>query len=113
MSFLSTRIAFSCGCFAGAGTECLEEDVTFEHISKLNQGRIFTYRHWGLPVQEIGNRVKSNQVTMKQICNRWMQEKMTNEQYRLHQLRRTTKREDRYIERMTRMDHSVTARITS
>ncbi|GFU93685.1 integrase catalytic domain-containing protein [Trichonephila clavipes] len=62
-----------------------------------------------------GDRRKSvvilrNQTTVMRICDRWMQEGITDRRGRSHPPQCTTSSEDRQIARMTVTDHSVTSR---
>ncbi|GFY21277.1 transposable element Tcb1 transposase [Trichonephila clavipes] len=49
----------------------------FDQVSEFDRGRIVTYRDCGLSFKEIGIRVVRNQITVKRICDRWMQEGTT------------------------------------
>ncbi|GFV01245.1 uncharacterized protein TNCV_3374791 [Trichonephila clavipes] len=60
--------------------------------------------------KEIGSRVGRNQATVMQICERRMQEGMTDQRGRAHPPQCTTPRENRQIVRMAVKDHSVTSR---
>ncbi|GFV02671.1 transposable element Tcb1 transposase [Trichonephila clavipes] len=66
-----------------------------------------------LPSMEIGSRVGRTQTTVMRICDRWMQESMTDGRGRSHPPQCTTSHEVRQIVRMTVTDHSVTSRTIS
>ncbi|GFW59273.1 uncharacterized protein TNCV_2910191 [Trichonephila clavipes] len=57
---------------------------------------------------DIGSRVGRNQTTIMRICDRWMQEGMTDRRGRSHPPQCTTSREDRQIVRMAVTDRLVT-----
>ncbi|GFX98891.1 transposable element Tcb1 transposase [Trichonephila clavipes] len=82
----------------------------FDQVSEFDRGRIVAYRDCTLSFREIGSRVVRNQTTVMRICDRWMQEGMTNRRGRSHPPQCTTSREDRQIVRMTVTDRSVTSR---
>ncbi|GFV83776.1 transposable element Tcb1 transposase [Trichonephila clavipes] len=67
-------------------------------------------RYCGLSFKKIGSRVGRNQTTVMLICDRWMQEGMTDRRGRSHPPQGTTSREDRQIVRMAVTDRSVTSR---
>ncbi|GFV44397.1 transposable element Tcb1 transposase [Trichonephila clavipes] len=56
----------------------------FDQISEFDRGRIGAYRDCGLSFREIGSRVGRNQATVMRICDRWMQEGMTDRRGRSH-----------------------------
>ncbi|GFV54832.1 uncharacterized protein TNCV_3683571 [Trichonephila clavipes] len=58
--------------------------VAFDQVSEFDTGRIVAYRDCGLSFREIGSRVRRNQTTVMRICDRGMQEGMTNQRGRLH-----------------------------
>ncbi|GFW67966.1 transposable element Tcb1 transposase [Trichonephila clavipes] len=68
----------------------------FDQVSEFDRGRIVAYRDCGLAFREIGGRVGRNQTTVMRICDRWMQEGMTNRRGRSHPPQCTTSREDRH-----------------
>ncbi|GFY23875.1 transposable element Tcb1 transposase [Trichonephila clavipes] len=72
----------------------------FGQVSEFDRGRIVAYRYWGLSFRQIGSRVGRNQTTVKRICDRWIQEGMTDRRGRSQPLQCTTSREDRKIMRM-------------
>ncbi|GFV83013.1 transposable element Tcb1 transposase [Trichonephila clavipes] len=81
---------------------------TFDQVSEFERGRIADYRDCGLSFREIGSRVGQNQTTVMWICDRWMQEGMTDRRGRSHPPQCTTSSEDRQIVRMAVTDCSVT-----
>ncbi|GFW77279.1 transposable element Tcb1 transposase [Trichonephila clavipes] len=82
----------------------------FDQVPEFNRGRIVTYRDCGLFFWEIGSHDGRNQITVIQICDRWMQEGTTDRRGRSHPPQCTTSREDRQIVRMAVTDRSVTSR---
>ncbi|GFU05059.1 transposable element Tc3 transposase [Trichonephila clavipes] len=82
----------------------------FDKVSEFDRGRIVAYRDCELSFREIGSRVGRNQTTVMRICDRWMQEGMTDRRGRSHPPQCTTSREDRQIVRMAVSDRSVTSR---
>ncbi|GFX85390.1 transposable element Tcb1 transposase [Trichonephila clavipes] len=82
----------------------------FDQISEFEKGRIVAYRDCGLSFKEIGSSVGRNQTTVMRICDRWMQEGMTDRRGRSHPPQYTTSREDRQIMRMAVTRRSVTSR---
>ncbi|GFW31486.1 transposable element Tcb1 transposase [Trichonephila clavipes] len=82
----------------------------FDQISEFNRGRIVVYRNCGLSFREIGSRVGRNQITVMQICDRWMQEGTMNRRGRSHPPQCTTSHEDRQIVRIAVTDSSITSR---
>ncbi|GFW31766.1 transposable element Tcb1 transposase [Trichonephila clavipes] len=50
----------------------------FDQVSEFGRGRIVSYRDSRLSFREIGSRVGRNQITVMQICDRWMQEGTTD-----------------------------------
>ncbi|GFV00031.1 transposable element Tcb1 transposase [Trichonephila clavipes] len=87
-----------------------KQQSAFDQVSEFDRGRIVAYRVCGLSFREIGSRVGRNQTTVMRICDRWMQEGMTDRRGRSHLPQCTTSREDRQIVRMALTDHSVTSR---
>ncbi|GFT81968.1 transposable element Tcb1 transposase [Trichonephila clavipes] len=83
---------------------------TFDQVSEFDRGRIVAYRDCGLSFWRIGRRVERNQTTVMRICDRWMQEGMTDRRGRLHPPQCTTSRENRQIVCMAVTDRSVTSR---
>ncbi|GFY15250.1 transposable element Tcb1 transposase [Trichonephila clavipes] len=83
---------------------------TFNQVSEFDRGRIVAYRDCGLSFREIDSRVGRNQTTVMRICDRWMQEGMTDRRGRSHPPQCTTSREDSRIVRMAVTDRSVTLR---
>ncbi|GFT88056.1 transposable element Tcb1 transposase [Trichonephila clavipes] len=71
------------------------------------------YQDCGLSFREIGSRVGRNQTSVMRICDRWMQEGMTDRCGQSHPLQCTISRKDRQIVRMAVTDLSVTSRIIS
>ncbi|GFY08139.1 transposable element Tcb1 transposase [Trichonephila clavipes] len=67
-------------------------------------------RYCGLSFGKIGSRVGRNQTTVMRICDRWMQEGMTERRSRSHLPQCTTSREDRQMVCMAVTDRSVTSR---
>ncbi|GFV74408.1 HTH_38 domain-containing protein [Trichonephila clavipes] len=51
----------------------------FDQVSEFDRERIVAYRDCGLSFKKIGSRVGRNQTTVMRICDRWMQEGMTDE----------------------------------
>ncbi|GFY34215.1 uncharacterized protein TNCV_2505181 [Trichonephila clavipes] len=51
---------------------------SFDQVSEFDRGRIVAYRDCGLSFREIGSRVGRNQTTVMRICDRWIQEGMTD-----------------------------------
>ncbi|GFW85908.1 transposable element Tcb1 transposase [Trichonephila clavipes] len=82
----------------------------FDKVSEFDRGRIVAYRDCGLSFREIGSRVGRNQTTVMRICDRWMEEGMTDQRGRLHPPQCTTSSEDRQIVRMAVTESSVTSR---
>ncbi|GFX58651.1 transposable element Tcb1 transposase [Trichonephila clavipes] len=82
----------------------------FDQVSEFDRGRIVAYHDCGLTFREIGSRVGRNQTTVMRICDRWMQEGMTDLRGRSHPLQCTTSREDKQTVRMAKTDRSVTSR---
>ncbi|GFT85650.1 transposable element Tcb1 transposase [Trichonephila clavipes] len=76
----------------------------FDQISEFDRGRIVAYRDCGLSFREAGSRVGRNQTIVMRICDRWMQEGLTDQRGRSHPLQCTTSREDRQILRMAVTD---------
>ncbi|GFT22744.1 transposable element Tcb1 transposase [Trichonephila clavipes] len=82
----------------------------FDQVYVFDRGRIVAYRDCGLSFREIGSGVGRNQTTVMRICDRWMQEGMTDRRGRSHPPQSTTSRQERQIERMSVTDRSVTSR---
>ncbi|GFV98887.1 transposable element Tcb1 transposase [Trichonephila clavipes] len=82
----------------------------FDQVSEFDRGRNVAYRNCGLSFRGIGSRVGRNQTTVLRICDRRMQERMTERRGRSHPHQCTTSREDRQIERMAVTNRSVTSR---
>ncbi|GFT15095.1 transposable element Tcb1 transposase [Trichonephila clavipes] len=60
--------------------------------------------------RKISSRVGRNQTTVIRICDRWMQEGMTDRRGRSDRTQCITSREERQIVRMAMTEHSVTSR---
>ncbi|GFW53704.1 transposable element Tcb1 transposase [Trichonephila clavipes] len=84
--------------------------ATSKRYLRLGDFNDFKFGNCVLSFKEIGNRVGRNQTTAMRICDRWMQEGMTDRLGRPHPPQFSTSREDRQIVRMTVTDHSVTSR---
>ncbi|GFS83531.1 transposable element Tcb1 transposase [Trichonephila clavipes] len=82
----------------------------FDQVSKFDKGRIVAYRDCGLSFRKIGSRVGRNQTTVMRICNRRIQESMTDWRGRSHPFQCNTSREGRQIVRMPVTDRIVTSR---
>ncbi|GFU09249.1 transposable element Tcb1 transposase [Trichonephila clavipes] len=82
----------------------------FDQVSEFDRGKIVAYRYCGLSFREIGSPVGRNQTTVMRICDRWMQEGMTDQRGPSHPPQCNTSFEDRQIVRMAVMDRSVTSR---
>ncbi|GFV12235.1 transposable element Tcb1 transposase [Trichonephila clavipes] len=82
----------------------------FDQVSEFDRGRIVAYRDCGLSFREIGSRVERNQTTVVRICDRSMEESITDRRGRSHLPQCTTSREDRQIVRIAVTDCSVTSR---
>ncbi|GFU10173.1 transposable element Tcb1 transposase [Trichonephila clavipes] len=82
----------------------------FDQVSELGRGNIVAYRDCGLSFREIGSRVGRNQITVMRMCDRWMEEGMTDRRGRSHPPQCTTSRENRQIVRMAVTDRSVPSR---
>ncbi|GFU06814.1 transposable element Tcb1 transposase [Trichonephila clavipes] len=82
----------------------------FDQVSEFDRGRIVAYRDCGLYFRKISSSVGRNQTTVMRICDRWMQEGMTDRRGLSHPPQCTTSREDRQIVRMAVTDRSVTSR---
>ncbi|GFU42311.1 transposable element Tcb1 transposase [Trichonephila clavipes] len=67
-----------------------KQRLAFDQVSEFDRGRIVAYRDCGLPFREIGSRVGRNQTTVMRICDRWMQEDMTDRRGRSHPPQCTT-----------------------
>ncbi|GFW40808.1 transposable element Tcb1 transposase [Trichonephila clavipes] len=78
--------------------------------SEFDRGRIVAYRDCGFSFRKLGSRVGRNQTTVMRICDRLMQEGMTDRRGRSHLSQCTTSREDRQNVRMAVTDLSVTLR---
>ncbi|GFW03051.1 uncharacterized protein TNCV_156711 [Trichonephila clavipes] len=89
---------------------CRKELSAFDQVSEFDRGRIVAYRDCGLSFRQIGSQVGRNQTTVLQVCDRWIQEFMTDRRGRSHPPQCTTSHEDRRIVRKEVMDHSVTSR---
>ncbi|GFS72869.1 transposable element Tcb1 transposase [Trichonephila clavipes] len=89
---------------------CRKQRSAFDQVSKFNRGGIVAYRDCGLSFREIGSRVGRNQTTVMWICDRWMQEGMTDQCGRSHPPQCTTSCEGRQIVHMAVTDRSVTSR---
>ncbi|GFX50472.1 transposable element Tc1 transposase [Trichonephila clavipes] len=89
---------------------CRKQRSAFNKVSEFDRRRIVAYRDCGLSFKESGSRVGQNQTTVMQICDRWMQEGMTDQRGRSHLPQCTTSCEDSQIGRMTVTDRSVTSR---
>ena len=57
---------------------------SFDQISEFDRGRIVAYLDCGLSLREIGSRVGQNQTTVVWICDRRMEEGMTDRRARSH-----------------------------
>ncbi|GFY36374.1 transposable element Tcb1 transposase [Trichonephila clavipes] len=90
------------------GTHFQSVEVKTKMTDLLKIGTPNEPQHW-----EIGSRVGRNQITVKRICDLWMQEDTTDQRDRSHPPQCTTSREDRQIVHVTLMDHSVTSRIVT
>ncbi|GFS84988.1 transposable element Tcb1 transposase [Trichonephila clavipes] len=82
----------------------------FDLLSEFDRERIVAYRNCGLSFRENGSPVGRNQITVKRICDLWMQKGTTDRRGRSHPPQCTTSREDREILRMAVTDRSVTSR---
>ncbi|GFW03056.1 transposable element Tcb1 transposase [Trichonephila clavipes] len=89
---------------------CRKELSAFDQVSEFDRGRIVAYRDCGLSFRQIGSQVGRNQTTVLQVCDRWIQEFMTDRRGRSHPPQCTTSHEDRRIVRKEVMDRSVTSR---
>ncbi|GFX95098.1 uncharacterized protein TNCV_3605571 [Trichonephila clavipes] len=91
---------------------CLVENLrsAFDQVFEFDRGRIVAYRDCGLSIRKIGSHVGRNQTTVIRICDRWMQEGMTDRRGRSHPPQCTTSREDRQIVHMAVTERSVTSR---
>ncbi|GFV06615.1 transposable element Tcb1 transposase [Trichonephila clavipes] len=67
----------------------------FHQVSEFDRGMIVAYRDCVLYFREIASRVGQNQTTLMLICDRWMQEGMTDRRGRSHPPYCTTSRVDR------------------
>ncbi|GFW90980.1 transposable element Tcb1 transposase [Trichonephila clavipes] len=73
------------------GNTCEGQDIShtkqrssFDQVSEFGRGRLVAYRDCGLPFRDIGSRVGRNQLTVMQICDRWIQEGTTDRRGRSH-----------------------------
>ncbi|GFV63363.1 HTH_38 domain-containing protein [Trichonephila clavipes] len=82
----------------------------FDQVFEFDRGSIVAYRDCKLSFRQIGSHVGRNQTTAMRICDRWMQEGMTDRRGRSHSPQCTTSREDREIVRMAVTECSVTSR---
>ncbi|KFM70161.1 Transposable element Tc3 transposase, partial [Stegodyphus mimosarum] len=87
-----------------------KQRLSYDQVSEFDRGRIVAYRKSGLSFREIGSRVGQTQKTVIRICDRWMQEGMTDRRVRSHPPQCTSSRDDRNIMRMAVTDRSVTSR---
>ncbi|UYV71901.1 hypothetical protein LAZ67_9000997 [Cordylochernes scorpioides] len=55
-----------------------KQQSSFDQVSEFDRGRIVVYH------REIGSRAGRNQITIMQICDRWMQEDTTDRRVRSH-----------------------------
>ncbi|GFT42453.1 transposable element Tcb1 transposase [Trichonephila clavipes] len=62
----------------------------FDQVSEFDRGRIVVYRDCGLYFREIGSRVGRNQTNVMRMCDRWIQEGMTDQRGRSHPPQCTT-----------------------
>ncbi|GFX52573.1 HTH_38 domain-containing protein [Trichonephila clavipes] len=80
--------------------------ASLDHVSEFDRGKIAAYSDCGLSFKEIGQRVVLKQTTVMRIRHRWMQGKtMVRLNPIAHPPRCTPAYEDRWIVRMTVMDH--------
>ncbi|GFS79662.1 uncharacterized protein TNCV_4241251 [Trichonephila clavipes] len=55
-----------------------KQPSAFDQVSEFDRRSIVAYQDCGLSFREIGSRVGRNQTTVMRICDRWMQEGMTD-----------------------------------
>ncbi|GFS87771.1 transposable element Tcb1 transposase [Trichonephila clavipes] len=67
-----------------------KQQSAFDQVSEFDRGRILAYLDCGLSFRKIGSRVTRNQTTVMRICDRWMQEGMTDQRGRSHPPQCTT-----------------------
>ncbi|PRD36567.1 UNVERIFIED_CONTAM: hypothetical protein NCL1_08304 [Trichonephila clavipes] len=106
----SNLFPFKTSLFVGIGRNLEDDlvkmiDVQFAH--PLFARNLLTILAVG---RQIGSRVGRNQTTVIRICDRWIQEGMTDRRGRSHPPQCTTSREDKQIVRMAVTDRSVTSR---
>ncbi|GFU63836.1 transposable element Tc1 transposase [Trichonephila clavipes] len=53
---------------------CRKQRSAFDQVSEFDRGRIVAYRDCGLSFRKIGSRAGRNQITVRRICDRWVQE---------------------------------------
>ncbi|GFT04841.1 transposable element Tcb1 transposase [Trichonephila clavipes] len=77
----------------------IKQRSAFDQVYEFDRGRIEAYRDCGLSFREIGCRVGGKQTTVMRICDRWMQEGMTDRRDRSHPPQCTTSLSARTIRR--------------
>ncbi|UYV70033.1 hypothetical protein LAZ67_7001542 [Cordylochernes scorpioides] len=63
---------------------CRKQRSSFDQVYEFDRGKIVAYRDWRLSFRKIGSRVGRNQTTVMRICDRLMQEGMTDVFDRIH-----------------------------
>ncbi|GFV09502.1 transposable element Tcb1 transposase [Trichonephila clavipes] len=76
-------------CISGVTTRRKQQSA-FDQVSEFDRGRVEAYRDCGISFREISSRVGRNQTTVMRICDRWMQEGMTDRRGQSHPPQCTT-----------------------
>ncbi|GFW69929.1 uncharacterized protein TNCV_1403821 [Trichonephila clavipes] len=83
--FQVRQLCFSCGFFKKRPVMSRRKQRSaYDQVSEFERGRIVAYKDCGFSFMKIGSRVGRNQSTLMRICDRWMQEGMTNRRDRSH-----------------------------